>query len=170
MQQNSTRQKVYDPYFDFLRGIAIIAVVGIHAFIVPENYDGLLNLVGITCRQLLHFAVPLFLVISGYFLSRHDISNKNDYVRFLRQHIPQVYVPMIIWSIPWIILDLRGSGGLLYNMVMWVTGGISIFYFITLIIECYICLPLLNKVNRGGNSFGNYFHNVYYYNNIHKNG
>lgn len=48
-------------YFDFLRGVAIILVVAIHSFILGENSNEI--------RQLLNTAVPLFVAISGFFLS-----------------------------------------------------------------------------------------------------
>lgn len=60
-----------NPYFDFLRGIAMIMVVGIHTF-APlqagegEIYDFTANIV----RQALNCAVPLFLALAGYFSAK----------------------------------------------------------------------------------------------------
>ena len=49
-------------YFDFLRGLAIMMVVGIHTYTLGEDST--------VVRQLLNAAVPLFIAISGYFLSQ----------------------------------------------------------------------------------------------------
>ena len=46
-------------YFDFLRGLAIMMVVGIHTYTLGEDST--------VVRQILNTAVPLFIAISGYF-------------------------------------------------------------------------------------------------------
>ena len=58
-------------YFDFLRGFAIMMVVGIHTYTLGEDST--------LVRQLLNTAVPLFIAISGYFLSQKKMENKDDY-------------------------------------------------------------------------------------------
>lgn len=45
-------------YFDFLRGLAIIMVVGIHTYTLGED--------SMVVMQLLNAAVPLFIAISGF--------------------------------------------------------------------------------------------------------
>ena len=52
-----------DTYFDVLRGLAIIQVIGIHAY-----GGGNLEL-----REILNMAVPLFLAISGYFIGKKSL-------------------------------------------------------------------------------------------------
>ena len=53
------------PYFDFLRGVAIIMVVFIHCFGICYSYSNV-NIPVITIRNLLNVAVPLFFAISGF--------------------------------------------------------------------------------------------------------
>jgi surface polysaccharide O-acyltransferase-like enzyme len=52
-------------YFDFLRGIAILMVVGIHTYTM-SNFDSVEGIRNIIIRESLNFAVPLFLAISGF--------------------------------------------------------------------------------------------------------
>lgn len=133
-------------YFDFLRGIAILMVVGIHTF----NADGagLIFDIKVLIRQLLNCAVPIFLAISGYFLS---IKHKTkEYKLFLYKQIPKVYVPCIIWSLPYFILFILNGGNILKGVLMLLVCGYSIYYFIALIMQYYILLPVLEKVNGGG--------------------
>lgn len=100
-------------YFDVLRGVAIICVIAIHAF---SNFDisesnKLSYHLAIVWRQIIGYAVPLFLAISGYFLSKKDVSTKSNYIAFLKKQIPRVYLPMLIWSVPIFMLSIVKNGG-----------------------------------------------------------
>lgn len=71
-------------YFDFLRGVAIIMVIGIHCYTIDNN---------ILFRQVLNAAVPLFIAVSGFFLSQKVIKDRismlffggNKYLKFMFQ-------------------------------------------------------------------------------------
>lgn len=92
-----------DTYFDFLRGIAIIMVIGIHTYT-----DGLMHF-NLFLRQILNCAVPIFLAISGYFIGHKSFVEQGSYVKFLKKQVPRVYIPMLFWSIPWMLLAIRGG-------------------------------------------------------------
>lgn len=67
-----------DNSFDALRGIAILCVVAIHAIILPDNvpakgFEAVNFWAFVFFRQMLNFAVPAFLFISGYFCVRADL-------------------------------------------------------------------------------------------------
>lgn len=67
-----------DLYFDQLRGIAIIPVVLIHTTGTMASFNENswnFNFL-FTLRQILNFAVALFIFISGYFLSKKSIQSK----------------------------------------------------------------------------------------------
>lgn len=57
-------------YFDFLRGVAILMVIGIHTY-VAGDFNTIDGSVRIIIRQLLNCAVPIFLALSAFFLSRN---------------------------------------------------------------------------------------------------
>lgn len=137
-----------DTYFDFLRGIAIIMVIGIHTYA-----DGQIHF-NLFLRQLLNCAVPIFLAISGYFIGHKSFAEQGCYVKFLKKQVPRVYIPMLLWSIPWMLLAIRGGESPIVSIIRTFVGDMSIFYFIILIIQYYALSPLIQRENRksgGGN-------------------
>lgn len=131
--------KQRNQYFDFLRGIAIVMVVGIHTFYIPEYSSfPILYVIG---RELLNFAVPLFLVISGIYTMR-SYRRDGNYLRYLKRQIPKVYIPTIIWSLPSYALALYSGKDIIVSTWNLFCCGFSIFYFIALIIQMYCLLPV----------------------------
>ena len=132
-------------YFDFLRGIAIIMVIGIHTCgkLGLGNWQEFTSLL---IREVINVAVPLFLTLSAFFLSRKIFNSKEDCIRFWKKHISKVYIPCLIWSLPFFIMGGVMNGKSIINQsVLLFSGGYSIYYFIPLIIQCYFLLPLLQK-------------------------
>ena len=143
------KEKQRDSYFDFWRGIAIIMVIGIHTY-----SDGFMHM-NLVLRQFLNCAVPIFLAISGYFIGKKSFSEKGSYGAFLKKQVPRVYVPMLVWSIPWMVLAIHGGQQPLIVLQRTFVGDMSIFYFIILIIQYYALTPVIQKANmtiRGGKS------------------
>ena len=70
-------------YWDNWKGIAIIAVVAIHASNGTAAFEeGSFNwLFGLTFRQFIDFAVPLFLAMSGYFSVKNSSGNPISYYK-----------------------------------------------------------------------------------------
>ena len=136
------KDKQRDFYYDFLCGIATMMVIGIHTYT-----DGFMHF-NLFLRQFLNCAVPIFLTISGYFIGRKNFEN-GSYGIFLQKQIPRVYIPMLIWSIPWFLLSLH-QGELLSKSLVRVFVGdmsMSIFYFIILIMQYYILTPFIQRAN-----------------------
>lgn len=148
-------------WFDFLRGVAIIMVVAIHTFAATIQPDVLANDLIILLRQILNCAVPIFLAISGFFLSKKE---NIVYSHFLEHQIPKVYIPTLIWSLPYLALHIYLGNNWYEGIVYYFICGFSIYYFIALIIQYYLLLPILTKITRGGGNF-----NIYHHNNINNN-
>lgn len=89
-------------YFDFLKGIAILMVVGIHTVPKVTGFYSLETTVTILIRLLLNCAVPLFLAISGWFLSTKLFNNRHEIITFYRKRIIRVYIPLIICGM-WLV-------------------------------------------------------------------
>ncbi len=142
--------KARNEYFDFLRGIAIIMVIGIHTLPTLTEYNSVGSMLTITTRQLLNCAVPLFLAISGYFIAKKDLSTAKSRIQFWRKQIPIVYIPCFIFSLGWLALDLlkHGTSNIWMELIALVTCGYSIYYFIALIIQFYLIAPWLLKINK----------------------
>lgn len=132
--------KQRDTYFDFLRGVAIIMVIGIHTY-----SDGLFH-VNLFLRQFLNCAVPFFLALSGYFVGKKSFTEKGAYVTFLKRQIPRVYIPMLLWSLPWAVLAIKGGVSITRAVLLSLIGGMSIYYFIILIIQYYVLTPVIQKL------------------------
>lgn len=141
-----------NPYFDFLRGFAIIMVVGIHTV---TNYAPTFETFGQICtiiiRLFLNCAVPLFLAISGYFIASKQISWGNEHFKFLKKQVPKVYIPCLVFSLPYFILSLSYGDSIIKSIIYFFMCGFSVYYFIAVIIQYYLLLPAFTKFNnRGG--------------------
>lgn len=145
--------KERNTYYDFLKGIAIMGVVAIHTMVFkyePYTTGGVILTV---FRNLLGCCVPFFVAVSGYFLANKKLDTKNEYIGFLKNRLKTVYIPMLIWSLPWLGLSLIFKQTLLgagYSIFMYFIGGLSIFYFIALILELYLQLPVIQNIKVKG--------------------
>ena len=131
-------------YFDTLRGIAILMVVAIHTFIACE-FDNFQSICAISMREIFNLAVPLFLAISGFFIGLKKFESNYQILTFWKKQIPKVYIPTLFWSIPYLTLALYHQQSLLKNILVFLLCGYSIYYFIALIIQCYLLLPFIQK-------------------------
>ena len=135
-------------YFDFLRGIAIIMVVCLHCIDYSAMEGPVLNLFGVEFRNLLNAAVPLFLAISGYFMANKKTDTPTAYKEFLKRQAVKVYIPMLVWSVPYLILAYLHRENSVTSWLLFFFGGFSIYYFIILIVQYYALLPLMQKMGR----------------------
>ena len=123
-------------------------VVGIHTF-VPYPIDSTIGYTSVFVRQILNCAVPIFLALSGLFCGKKLLDNKEKQINFWKKQIPKVYMPALIWSLPYFVLNVvkfNGRGYLLVKQIITLfICGFSIYYFIALIIQFYILLPVLQK-------------------------
>lgn len=128
-------------------GGAIILVIAIHSFTGFEvtEKNTLTYHLAIIWRQIIGFAVPLFLAISGYFLSKKEVSTKSQHLLFLKKQVPRVYFPMLIWSIPYLLLSVYTGKDVGTSIVLFLVGGFSVYYFISLIVQYYFLLPIFQK-------------------------
>ena len=154
-------------YYDFLRGIAIIGVIGIHAF---WAYQDRLREEGMTMfdynifvRQLIGCCVPMFLALSGFFLANKDVSSWSKYGMFLRKQVARVYIPCLIFSLPFLYWGICKSlgisnsfievcttrwlickdGGIIENILYYLVCAKGVFYFAAVIIQFYFLLPAM---------------------------
>ena len=130
-------------YFDYLRGVAIIFVVAIHSFFAVKNSASFLD---ISIRNFMNIAVPLFFGISGFFLAKKEISDKDTFLKFLKKQIPRVYIPVLFCSVPLLIEEIKGNGVGFFTFFEFFFCGYSVYYFVAVIIQCYLLLFLLNKL------------------------
>lgn len=120
-------------YFDFLRGFAIIMVVGIHTF-RGYDFETVQGWFSVTVRQILNCAVPMFWAISGFFMANKDLSTREQRNAFWSHQIPKIYIPALVWGLPWLAISIISRENALLSIVFWVCCGLGIFYYIALII------------------------------------
>ena len=130
-------------YFDFLRGIAIIGVIAIHTFKAPED----MNTFDFSCfmRQIINCSVPIFLFISGYFMATKRVKDRQEHFLLVKKQAIRIYIPMLFFSIPYLILSILNGGSIWKGLIVAFVGGYSIYYFIPLIMQYYFILPLLQR-------------------------
>jgi surface polysaccharide O-acyltransferase-like enzyme len=149
-------QKDRDPSFDAFRGLAIIAVVAIHAIDTTFLWRYLSTIKWnffflVTYRQLLNFAVPAFIFISGYWMSRKSIKSLEGYKTFLIRRLPRVLIPYFFWSSILLGYEAIRAHHVDVTQIVFklLTGrATTIYFFIMVISQLYIITPLLQYINR----------------------
>ena len=122
--------KTKNENIQFLRGIAILAVVIIHSS-MPDRLR-------VVIRPFVNYAVALFIFLSGY-LTNIDISDKKN---FMKKRIIKVIVPYIIWSIIFSVPSKFEHFGL--NLL---TGRCcGIYYYIFVYVQFVILTPLISRL------------------------
>ena len=116
-------------------------VVGIHTYTLGKDST--------VVRQLLNTAVPLFIAISGYCLSQKRMENKDDYLFFLKKKFSKVYLPVLVWSLPLYAIALYSGSSIIKQTILFLSCGLSIYYFVAFIMQCYVVLPVINNYISG---------------------
>jgi surface polysaccharide O-acyltransferase-like enzyme len=141
-------QEKRDLSFDAFKGVAIIAVVAIHAIYAGGSpYSPAF----VYYRQLLNFSVPLFFFIAGYWSSMAKIESLRDYTHFLRGRLSRVLIPYFFWSAILLGYEAYCSGSIdLYQIIFKLfTGGACLgYYFVIAIAQVYVLTPVLQYINR----------------------
>lgn len=140
---------------DYLRGFAILAVIAIHTswnFTKIPNVNFLL-IMNVIIDVFSHFAVPLFIFISGFVLSlNYDslLSRKSFYKKRAESIIPQY----MIFSVLYILLSITISAingklespsiiEIMFNL--FTANSSSHLWYFALIIQLYILYPYIIK-------------------------
>lgn len=63
-----------------------------------------------------------------------------------------MYIPMLIWSIPYLLLSIYNGMNIVQSIILFLVGGFTVYYFVALIVQYYFLLPYLQKLayNRKG--------------------
>ena len=121
-------------------------VVGIHTYTLGKDST--------VVRQLLNTAVPLFVAISGYCLSQKRMENKDDYLFFLKKKFSKVYLPVLVWSLPLYAIALYSGSSIIKQTILLLSCGLSIYYFVAFIMQCYVVFPVVNNCISGNKRKG----------------
>lgn len=132
---------------DSIRAIAILSVVMIHvsgAYAAGSSIAFYFN-------QLVRYAVPIFIILSGFSLYYADLNRAQDpCLIFYGKRLKKIFIPYVVWS-------------LLFLLYFWATAGKSVsllsipkillygqasyhLYFIIIIMQLYLLYPLLRML------------------------
>ncbi|MBW2956309.1 acyltransferase [Hafnia paralvei] len=136
-------------YWDYWKGISIIAVVLIHASGIAASYPiySLNFNTGIIIRQFINFSVPVFLFISGYFSYSEKYSGQYQYIK---KRGFRVTTPYLAWTI--IYISIATYNGLFMPTVKNITAnfllgtGIGVGYFVIVLLQFVLITPILYKI------------------------
>lgn len=133
-------------YIDQLKGLAIIAVIFIHALEPAITSSGLSQLVAVLLRQPIDFAVPIFLALAGYFSRPRPGVNATQYIlhRMLR-----IVPPYVFFTFVYLLLINPGLLVSVKAVVMSLaTGtGMTIGYFVVVLCQYIALTPLLVRLS-----------------------
>lgn len=135
---------------DFLKGLAILAVLLVHTswnFIKADE----LNEVVISnafINTFARFAVPLFIFVSGLVLS-HKYFHSLDRNSFYSKRIKSILPPYVLFSLFYMLCKtayLSRFPDAREVIINWITGGYGYLWFLVLIMQLYIIFPLLINI------------------------
>jgi surface polysaccharide O-acyltransferase-like enzyme len=155
---------------DWIKVIAAIAVVGIHATSASEvrfaqNHNYLsLDFLGVLVNQWARFSVPLFIYLSGYGLTKSDKAEAGGFLTFwgsfLWLRLPTILLPYLCFSAAALAMEFHGyqgpSDGLWNSMARKLLTGVADYhlYFLVILAQCYVLFPLLvSLARRAGTAF-----------------
>jgi surface polysaccharide O-acyltransferase-like enzyme len=120
---------------DFLRVLAILAVVLIHTSIKVVQNGGQ----GIFLHQISGFAVPLFFILSGHVL---ELNYSGNWFGFYTKRLPKLILPLFFWSLIYFYLIYPGGSNFWTSFI---TGSASYhLYFVPTLAIFYLSFPALH--------------------------
>ncbi len=140
---------------NYLRGFGVIAVIIIHTtgyFTEIKSYNTLVIL-NLWTDVFSQFAVPLFILISGFVLARNyrlDFSITEFYKKRIRSIIPQYLIFSILYTLfnNWAVMQsnpLSANLTLLLNNIVHSNASYHLWFF-SIIIQLYILYPIIIKI------------------------
>lgn len=134
------------PYFDFLRGLAIVAVIIIHVIyfyqtVIPEHLSNELK----SLNNLLRFAIPFFFITAGILLTPFSYT-RNKYKAFFKKKVWKLIPAYLLCC-----LIISVFYKLPVNQTLWLSFNGRItppYYFIVVLFQLYLIYPLLLKYRR----------------------
>ncbi len=137
--------------FDYLRAIAVLAVITIH---VTSKYVTV-NSIAYLLNQGVRFAVPLFIVLSGFLLYYSNMNKpKTGKSNFLLKRLKKIFIPYVVWTLIYMLYSIRNSLSaaftlsFLSSLVKNLAYGKAApqLYFIIIILQMYLIYGLLAKL------------------------
>ena len=139
-----------DTYWDAVRGLCILAVVWTHTRVGIPYDDGPYSWnfdYWLIQRQLINFAVAVFLFLAGYFVTASKVAGRAG--PWLRTRAVRLGIPFLLWSVGYTLLTAWIDGSwALGPFVRDVLLGASAkhLYFIVVLLQLVALTPLLLRL------------------------
>lgn len=134
--------------FDYLRGLAIAAVVLIHVTAPTAIAE---ETGGIIFNQITRFGVPVFVFLSGWGLTIAESYEKSaNYLSFLKNRLVKLLPEYIVWNVIYYLYanlierEAIPIGGFIRGLFF--GTNYPHLYFVPLIVIFYIMYPLLTRL------------------------
>ncbi|PZO37411.1 MAG: hypothetical protein DCF19_18945 [Pseudanabaena frigida] len=144
---------------DLLRAIATTLVIGIHAShhwwfgvnnVTNINFEIFIDTI---VNQVGRFTVPIFVILSGYALSKSEEKRPFDLKIFVQRRLWRIVPPYVLFTLLNVVgrSQFRDSDWLERGQQIWqaiATGmGDYHLYFLGIILQCYVCYPFLRHIS-----------------------
>lgn len=134
--------------FDYLRGLAIAAVVLIHVTAPTAMAE---ETGGIIFNQITRFGVPIFIFLSGWGLTIAESYEKSaNYMAFLKNRLGKLLPEYLVWNMIYYLFAnlIEGESITISEFIRGLFLGTNYphLYFVPLIVVFYIAYPLLTKL------------------------
>lgn len=148
-----SKQKI--PALEYLRGISMLGVLGIHtgaySLSNPHTNIHLFAILEICSR----FSVPIFFFISAFGLFLHqDLNKPLDYIDFIKRRMRTVLIPYVVWSTLYMLYASWQSHSFALwhplNIIKSLFFGLGSYqlYFLVILLWFYALMPLWRTLIR----------------------
>lgn len=146
-----------DESIDFLKGLAILAVIGLHIipfFVTAENVSTEKSQNLLVLMNYFRFAVPFFVALSGLALARKYCDRSLQALEFLKKRVIKLLPLYLFWlAVITLIVNLvPGWAGFANSFPVWqrvlLGRGEYHLYFVPMIVSLYLLFPLLLWLTR----------------------
>ena len=166
LKSTMPKLKIHEPIFDYMRAIAVCAVVALHtsAIVVVKyisNPDSFGWWTGNVVNSMVRWCVPVFVMLSGALLL--DPSKSETATEFFRKRINRILIPLVFWSLVYIILawvfhSMQSGFNFIELLRRLVTGLLSgrphyHLWFLFMIIGLYAITPILRLILKRFHSY-----------------
>ncbi|MBN6186283.1 acyltransferase [Aneurinibacillus sp. BA2021] len=140
------KQRIYE--LDWLRAFAALSVISIHTtstYVMKNDMAYIWN-------QAMRYAVPLFIILSGFLLYYSDRKKTSiPYGSFYKRRFSKILIPYVIWTVlyavykHWDVLlaaEYSTFFSALGDHLLYGTGFVHL-YFLIIMVQLYLIYPLL---------------------------
>lgn len=144
-------KKEKQPYIlsaDVVRVMAIIGVVIVHTanavYARPDFFGGLSWWIAIVLNSFSRISIPLFIMISGYFI----LSKNEKFKDSLSRTASRIFIPLIVWFLIYVIWNAGEPTFQHINstlLVRLLTVNVFDLYFLIILLGLYVTAPFLRS-------------------------